>query len=508
MPADGVRHNSPAAPPPPAAGKSSSFPVVPPPPSPRSALRRRPAPPAPPTRSPSPGTPTPPSAPTPTAEPPTSDTPPQSPDLARPTLPTSELLLAVAACDADPQAIAARFNLSLETYLDWLSDPETARRLAAFIAQGEAVRIRRLEARHESALETLHELHRTAEHNADPIERRRAATAVARFAIFSLARSSSISRLFRGLAAAPPAAPAGPAGPAISRPHSAFAHAGDAPASADDPAPEAQQRFRAHAPRSANRIIRPRLIAQLAAPAPIPRPDPAHSPAQATARLLHLLQNCDEPRRGDGLRALFNHFTPIWQGHVEAASANDFARAPIDAYRTLIHHRSAVLHPTRFEEPPPWVRDGPIRALQTFEFIDIDGRAWAAGLTFARTAAIPNAPWLIDRVQIVPASAQPPPDTPPLTAQAAPPPLDPPAEAPEQPLSAADLAADAARLADLDRPRERPPPPPPPSPPHARGHDAEPGASPNMDPRRRADPALPLYPARAAARPAARITPY
>lgn len=414
-------------------------------------------------------------------------------------LPTSDLLLAVAACDATAPEIAARFDLTLEDYLDWLSTPDTARRLSALIAQAEALRLKRLEARHDSALETLHTLHQKAEENADPIERRRAATAVARFSVFSRAQSSNISRLFRGLSITPAA-----------------------PANADVPGPDGEPAAHAAPPirhPASNRTIRPAFILPTALPITPPRPDPALAPAQSTMRLLQLLQTCDEPRRGHGLRALFNHFTPVWQGRIEARSADEFARAPIDAYRTLINHRSAVLHATRFEEPPPWVRDGPIHAHQSFDFVDIDNRRWSATFEFSRQASRPGMPWLIDAVHLAPASAaafptSPTPSSPlpstsdiaaasrkgevPLKAGEGAPafpsassttPLSSTSDIPlptshipkrEAPLSPDDLAADAARLADLDRPRQRPPPAPIPESHPAEIIDPEPAADPAM----------------------------
>jgi hypothetical protein len=347
------------------------------------------------------------------------------------------LLLAVAACDATAPQIAARFNLTLEAYLDWLSTPETSRRLTALLAQGESVRLKRLETFHDSALETLHELHQKAEENADPVERRRSATAVARFSVFSRAQSSNISRLFRGLSITPAASPR------------ARVHAGpaaDVPDEAAFPNPKS-----AIQNPSSTRTIRPAFILHSATPITPPQPDPAHSPAQATTRLLQLLQNCDEPRRGHGLRALFNHFTPIWQGRVKANNADEFARAPIDAYRTLINHRSAVLHSTTFDDPPPWASDGPIRAHQSFDFVDIDGRNWPAKLQFSRSS---GEPWLISAVELFRGPGHPPSGPAPSThAQHAG--ND---ARRNDPLTPADLAADAARLADLNRPRERPPP--------------------------------------------------
>lgn len=123
-----------------------------------------------------------------------------------------------------------------------------------------------------------------------------------------------------------------------------------------------------------------------------------------------------------------------------------------------------MLHPTEFEDPPEWVADHkPIIAKQSFEFIDAENRPWLATFDFRRDHHLPDAPWLINSVQLEP---PPPPAAPGATATEHPPPAHAPplpGQAPllpgqDVPLSPEDEETEDIRTAELEYSRANPPP--------------------------------------------------
>ncbi len=295
----------------------------------------------------------------------------------------SLLLLDAAAGILDAPQIAAKHDLSLGLYLDWYASPTTATRLTALIASRDHVRLTKYQVFQDEAAATLRELHTNAADNADPVERRRSATALLRFTTGIISGRASPARLFASMGL---------------RGHSSASSARDANGLS-------LSRFPSHF-RARSRKVREVPILH-EPPAILPPPYFPHkdaSPSEATIELLHRLQCNDNPRAGDGLRNLFNYFSPKWREAVEAKTADDFACTRFSAYHSLIAHHSAVLHPTQFPTPASSESNGnttaepPLRATQRFDLIDLDGDRFTGEFHFTR--ASPSAPWLIDSLDI------------------------------------------------------------------------------------------------------------
>ena len=293
----------------------------------------------------------------------------------------SALISAIAAGTDDPEVLAERHGIDLPLFLDWLRAPATTERINILLSARHIARENRVRARLDRAMDTLEELHIKADENADPVERRRSAATVARFSSGSWRNSA-------------PQLTAGTA-PASSR-------------TARDANGLSLSRFPSHF-RARSRTVREVPILH-EPPAILPPPYFPHkdaSPSEATIELLHRLQCNDNPRAGDGLRTLFNFFSPKWRENVEAKTADDFACTRFSAYHSLIAHHSAVLHPTQFPAPAPptpptpptaSANTPPLRATQSFDLIDLDGDRFTGAFHFTR--ASPSAPWLIDSLDI------------------------------------------------------------------------------------------------------------
>jgi hypothetical protein len=293
--------------------------------------------------------------------------------------PDGELLAHFAACDTDPIDLAAELNIRLDLLLDWLAAPETTKRLNALLSARAVNRQQQQQALQDESLAELVDLQKLAKKSdADDahIERRRLATTILRFT----ARSGGPLRLFGAMAPAANARAGASGGLSLSR-------------------------FPAHY-QTRSRHIRtvPILHEAPAILSPPDKPDPALSPAAVTTKLLHRLQDSDNPMPGDGLRTLFNHFTQDQRDEVDADTAEDFARTDLDAFHKLLGHHSAILHRTLL--PPDLDKETrPLSATQRADLIDLDGQRWQLTLEFTRES--PEAPWLIDELHL---DVPPPPD--------------------------------------------------------------------------------------------------
>jgi len=296
----------------------------------------------------------------------------------------SLLLSAVAAGTHDAEQIAARFNIRLDLFLDWLSAPQTVARLNALSAARANVRLQKQQAMHDAALATLEELHTSAAQNNDPVERRRAATAIVRFCSAGMSGGGGGARSDRGRLW-------GSGGGA------AVSSATGDPASLR--AGISLSRFPRHY-RSRSRTIRTAPILHeppVILPPPI-EPGRSASPVQITTILLLRLQDSDNPAPGDGLRSLYHAFTDSWRESVGARSADEFACTFYEAYHLLIAHHSAVQLSTTYPPLPEGALPGtpPTTASQLFQFIDLDGLLRTCIFRFLRASAAH--PWLIDDV--------------------------------------------------------------------------------------------------------------
>ncbi len=288
----------------------------------------------------------------------------------------SLLLLDAAAGILDAVEVAAKHNIALKLYLDWYSAPQTLARISAILISREHIRQRKYEVLQDEATETLRDLHCKAGLNNDPVERRRSASALLRFTTTVPAARSSPSRLFAAMGTGAHASSSrarGGAGLSLSRIPGHY--------------------------RTRSRTVRtaPILHEAPAILGPPTEPQVDADPQMITCMLLARLQDPDNPCDGDGLRTLYNFFTPAWQRAVEAKSADEFACTECSNYHTLLAHSSAVLRPTEF--PPPHApRGSPIlRVVQPFEFRGIDGETDFAEFHFIRESA--SHPWLIDNIE-------------------------------------------------------------------------------------------------------------
>jgi len=295
-----------------------------------------------------------------------------------PLLDDSILLIEAAAGILDAPQIAAKHNIELKLFLDWYSAPQTLTRITAILISREHIRQRKYEVLQDEATETLRDLHCKAGLNNDPVERRRSASALLRFTTTVPAARSSPSRLFAAMGTG--------------------AHAHASSSRARGGAGLSLSRIPGHY-RTRSRTVRtaPILHEAPAILGPPTEPQVDADPQMITCMLLARLQDPDNPCDGDGLRTLYNFFTPAWQRAVGAKSADDFACTECSNYHTLLAHSSAVLRPTEF--PPPHApRGSPIlRVVQPFEFRGIDGETDFAEFHFIRESA--SHPWLIDNIE-------------------------------------------------------------------------------------------------------------
>lgn len=315
------------------------------------------------------------------------------PSLAPEELPSDSVLLSrFAELEADAESLAAEFNIRLDLLLDWLRAPETVRRLNALLEHRALIEQARRDIKRNAMLASIEQLHDRARSEGDHVEQRRAATVYLRF-------SRAADRPRRFGAAIGVAASAGPRSEIIS--------SGDALTLSRFPL---SYRTRSRTIRTTPILHEPPVIL----PEP-DQPDPAASCQQATLTLLHRLQDSDNPNNGDGLRTLFNHFTPAMCERVEACTPDEFACTSLDAYHALLGHHSAILLPLETPgAPAPAPADAapdsprsspPLAAVQRVDLTDIDGYRWNLALSFTRESAAH--PWLVDQLIL---DKPPPPD--------------------------------------------------------------------------------------------------
>lgn len=316
---------------------------------------------------------------------PRTPTPEPAPDVSA--LPSDSVLLArFAALDADPEAVAAELNIRLDLLLDWLRAPETIRRLNILLEHRALIAQAREDLKRSAMLDSIQQLHDRARSEGDHIEQRRAATVYLRF--------SHADRRPRRLTA-PTGAPAG----AQAIDNGVVLSLSRFPAS---------YRTRSRAIRTTPVLHEPPAIL----PGP-DHPDPAESPEQAMLKLLHRLQDSDNPSNGDGLRTLFNYFTQAMRDKVEARTADQFACTDLPGYHCLLGHNSAVLCPTMYPEGTADPAEA-LQATQQAHIVDLDGFRHRIVIRFTRADVA--APWLIDGFRLEdpdtgPAAASPGPES-------------------------------------------------------------------------------------------------
>jgi len=293
---------------------------------------------------------------------------PSPPPVPAPYADEDALLSAIARAAEPIDDLARRFNIRLTLLLDWLADPRTRARLDALLAAHDLALHNQLQSARRLALSALTTLLSESD---DPVERRRAATAILR----TTARPRSAS-------------PAHALHPA----HTPHGITGDS---------LHQLRSQARRPHSAALFSAP--VAILGDPGV---PLPALTPQQATITILERLQDADNPATGDGLRTLYNFLSPRWLDLLCVRSAEQFVRTPVPGYLQFIAHGSAVLHSTVFPEPyfNPWTHEtSPIlTATQHFTFTSARGVPFIAAFSFARASV--SEPWLIDHIALRPRS--------------------------------------------------------------------------------------------------------
>lgn len=296
-------------------------------------------------------------------------------------LPTDSFLLArVSACDTDPITLSEELGIRLELLIDWMTAPETVKRLNAMIEYREMIAQQKQKALAARVLESFEKLYERAQKNDDPIEQRRTGIAILRYT-----RSGDRRTRFGLIAGA------------------TRSRAGGALTQSSEHGALTLSRFPMQY-RTRSRIIRtvPVLHEPPAILPPPEQPDPAQSPAATTFKVLHRLQDSDNPCEGDGLRTLYNHFTDRFRTELGVDSAEDFARTDLDAYHALLAHHSAILHPTLFCRPA--YEGAPVLgATQHADLIDLDGNLWTLTLSFCRRGS--REPWLIDDLQLDPPAA-------------------------------------------------------------------------------------------------------
>lgn len=333
----------------------------------------------------------------------TSDTPLPAYDTAGqpppPSLPSdyhdSYLLARVADCDTDPIDLAAELGIRLELLIDWMSAPLTIKRLNTIVNARQMIEQRQEQAESSRMLDSLSMLHDRAAKAKDHVEQRRAAIAYLRFANRPQSR--------RGHFGCTVGAAGGGGGGGGERTSGAAHTGGASAASGALSLSRFPERYRTR-----SRFVRtvPILHEPPAILRPPTTPNPTNTPGQTTIVLLQRLQDSDNPNTGDGLRTLFNHFTPEWRKKVGAATADDFACTEFPAYHALLGHSAAVLQPTVYH--PAACADGPVlRATVYVNFVDIDARMQFLTLSFRRTS--PTAAWLIDDLQVTSGVEPPPP---------------------------------------------------------------------------------------------------
>jgi hypothetical protein len=270
------------------------------------------------------------------------------------------LLEAVVKAEHTPADIARRFGIRLSLLTDWLAAPRIRARIAALLDAGEIVLLQQHRAARAKAIARLEKLMETSE---DPVEVRRAATAITRASTRSLA--------FRPLAShAAPIAGAAPASPSHRR------------AAAADAA-------------SAHRLAR--LFGEPPAPVvlgPAPWPRTRLTPPQITAELLLRLQDNHNPAANSGIRALFNFLDQSCRGLLNTYELQQLIDADYDEISDLTSSHAFILKPVTYEFPPlpdgtqPTLeafmgsRENEATAIQRFTFIDSRGRTRAGYFCF------------------------------------------------------------------------------------------------------------------------------